>query len=53
MSVHFEQTELSVNEEGMLEVCVGLTGNIELNVSLMLSAEEISDLPESTRAQCE
>ena len=53
VSVHFEQTELSVNEEGMLEVCVGLTGNIELNVSLMLSAGEISDLPESTRAQCE
>ena len=53
MSVHFNQTEYSVNEEDTVDVCVMLIGNIELNVSLLLSAGELSDLPDSMRANCE
>lgn len=52
MNVLFAQDEYSVNEGGSLEVCVVLIGNIELNITVMLSASELSDLPDSTRANC-
>ena len=53
MTVDFEQAEYSVSEDGLLEVCVVLMGSIELNVTVILSAGEIADLPDSDRANRE
>ena len=50
MSVSFEQTEYSVVEEDSLDVCVVLAGKTEINISIILSTEEISGLPNEMTA---
>lgn len=48
--MNFEETGYSVDEEQSLEVCVVLLGSIEVNITIILSAEEQGTLPENRRA---
>ena len=49
----FELSEYSVNEEDQqVEVCVILLGSIEVNVTVIVSAEEHVTLPENMKAHC-
>ena len=49
--INFEETGYFVNEDQSLEdVCVVLLGSIEINITVILSAEEDSTSPEDMRA---
>ena len=50
--VSFELSEYSVNENGSLEVCVVLDVSTEVNITVILSANEQGTLPENMRANC-
>ena len=48
--MNFEESGYAANEDQLLQACVVLVGSIEVNVTLILSAEELSSLPENMRA---
>lgn len=53
VNVSFGTTDFFVNETMMFEVCVVLTGSIEINVTVILSSEEISDSFDASKANSE
>lgn len=48
--MNFEESGYAANEDQLLQACVVLSGSIEVNITLILSAEEQSSLPDNTRA---
>ena len=51
--MEFQEAIYTANEDELsADVCVELLGSIEVNITVVLSTDELSALPENMRANC-